>query len=344
MRFVKMLVMVMAGVIAVAVADEVRLNNGSVIVGEVQQVSAGKVTVKTDFAGSLDISMSQVSSIKTSKPMNVKVDGKNATAKFDGDTFTVDGQAHPIGTQLLQVSWPADQPDPTLPKGRQWKYEAYASVTGKDGNVRKFDGEAGLIARMKGPEDALKLYAIGRYAKDNGKESEKRYILGADYAHRIAKSSVEWYSRAEGEYDRYNDKDPQITVAAGIGKYWIDRPGCMVRTRLGIAGVYHKYISEDKNETTTAALDANYHHEIKLDRVWLIGSMGTLITDVTFLPQFNRIDEYRVIHESSLSMPLSDSKNLNLRLGVLNDYYSKVAEEKKHMDTTYFAKIVYEWE
>ena len=344
MKSVKWMLMLMAGVIAVAVADEVRLNNGSVIVGEVQKVAGGKVTVKTDFAGTLDLSMGQVSSIKTDKPMSVKVDGKNATAQFNGATFSYDGHEHPIASNMLQVSWPADQPDPTLPKGRHWKYEASAAVTGKDGNVRKFDGEAAFKATLTGPVDVFKLYAIAKYAKDAGKETDKHYIFGLDYARRIAHSSIEWYARAETEYDRYNDKELFVTVATGLGKYWIDRPGFMLRTRLGAAGVYHKYISEEKDELTTVALDANYHHEIKLDRVWLIGSLGLFITDITFMPQFNRLDEYRIIHESSLSMPLSDNKNLNLRLGVHNDYYSKVAEEKKHMDTTYFAKIVYEWE
>ncbi len=69
------------------------------------------------------------------------------------------------------------------------------------------------------------------------------------------------------------------------------------------------------------------------------------ITDISYLPLFDdMMDNYHIKHESSIEFPINTMKSLTLRLGVSNDYYSKVAPEKERLDTTYFAKLVLTWE
>ena len=53
----------------------------------------------------------------------------------------------------------------------------------------------------------------------------------------------------------------------------------------------------------------------------------------------------RVITSTMLSMyNKTNIKNLSFKIGVSNEYNSKVAVGRKHMDTTYFGKLVYTWE
>ena len=348
MRRIKLFALLMAGICAFAFADEVKLNDGSILIGEVQGILDGKVTIKTAFAGDLAIAMANVTSIKAEKAMNVKIEGKgNATATFNGDNFSADGETYPLTTAQLTATWPENQPDPTLPpppQGRKWKFYASAAVTGKDGNVRKCASDFEFIATLTGRYDLLKLYAKWSESKEATGGTEKHGIAGADYSHRIMESSVEWYARAEAEYNNFGDMDPKITLAAGIGKYWIDTDDIKVRTRLGLTAIHHEYISHDRDDIDTMGLEANYHHDIKIHDILFVKNLGDFITDVTYSPQFNDIHYYRIYHESSLTMPLSGSKNLNLKLGVSNDYYGRVARGREHLDTIYFAKIVIEWE
>ena len=123
----------------------------------------------------------------------------------------------------------------------------------------------------------------------------------------------------------------------------MDKDDVKIRLRAGITHLYKDYVS-DRDSDSKVGLDANYHHEIKIDKFLLCEKLGSLVTDVTYTPTFEDMKDYRILHESSLSMPLGGSKFWVLKLGVTNDYYNIVARGKEHMDTTYFLKLVLTWE
>ena len=334
----------------VATADEIKLVDGSLINGTVQQVFEGKVKVKTSFAGELVIDQKNVTYIKTDANVNVATADGKTSGKLGEEGLQ--GQAAPVALASITAIWPEGADDPTLPKppeGRKWKYEATVDITGKKGNTDKYDLGAGFKATMTGPDDKLVLYINGKRSREKNMATkkktttEKEVVGGADFERRIAESRHSWYARAEYEYDAINDLDPMLTGAAGYGLYAIDKEDFKVRLRVGISYVYKDYIS-DKHSEDNVGLDANYHHELKLRKLLGFENIGDLITDITYTPAFKEWDDYRLLHETSLSMPLGGSKIWALRLGVSNDYYSKVGVGKKHCDTTYFAKLVLTWD
>ncbi len=326
----------------VAVADEIKLVDGSLINGTVQQVFEGKVKIKTSFAGELVIDQKNVASIKTDADVNIATAEGKKTGKLGDD----------VALASVTAVWPEGAADPTLPKppeGRKWKYEATVDITGKKGNTDKYDMGAGFKATMEGPDDKLVLYINGKRAREKNMNTgkytttEKQVVGGADFERRIAESRHSWYARAEYKYDPINDLDPSLTGAAGYGLYAVDKEDFKVRLRVGVSYVYRDYVS-DKPCDDNVGLDASYHHELKLKKLLGLENIGDLITDVTYTPAFKDWDDYRLLHETSLSMPLGGSKVWALRLGVSNDYYSRVGAGKKHCDTTYFAKLVLTWD
>ena len=344
MRLGKVLASMAAIGICAVYADEIKLADGSVINGTVQQVFDGKVKIKTAFAGDLEIDQKNVSYIKTDAPVNVATANGKVTGKLGEDGLQ--GQDAPVALGSITAVWPEGAADPTLPKppeGRKWKYEATVDIAGKTGNTEKSSFGAGFKATLEGPEDKLLLYINGKHARESHVTTEKEVVGGADFERRIAESRHSWYVRGEYEYDRINDLDPSITAAAGYGLYAVDKEDVKIRLRAGISYVYKDYYSDRKSEDSFGA-DLSYHHELKLKKFLKLENIGDLITDITYTPSFEDGDDYRIYHETSLSMPLGGSKIWALRLGVSNDYYSKVAPGRKHLDTTYFAKLVLTWD
>ena len=350
MRLGRILASMAAIGVCVVTADEIKLTDGSVIIGSVQQVFEGKVKVKTSFAGDLEIDQKNVTYIKTDANVNVATaDGKMSGKLAENG---LQGQAAPVALGSITAVWPEGADDPTLPKppeGRKWKYEATIDITGKKGNTDKYSLGGGFKATMEGPDDKLVLYINGKRAREKNmatKKSattEKEVIGGADFERRIVESRHSWYARAEYKYDAISGIDPSLTAAAGYGLYAVDKEDLKIRLRAGISYVYKDY-NDNRPSDDSVGLDASYHHELKLKKLLGLENIGDLITDITYTPAFEDFDDYRLYHETSLSMPLGGSKIWALRLGVSNDYYSRVGKDKKHCDTTYFAKLVLTWD
>ena len=178
MRFGRLAAVLMAcGLGFTATADQIKLTNGSTIIGSVEQVFEGKVKIKTDFAGDLTIDQVKIESIKTDADVNLATATGKSQAKLS--------EATPVAG--ISALWPMGAADPTLPKppeGRKWKYEASIDITGKTGNTEKASQGAGFKATMTGPEDRLLLYVNGVHSRENHATTEKEFIFGADYEHR----------------------------------------------------------------------------------------------------------------------------------------------------------------
>ncbi|MBR0458010.1 MAG: DUF481 domain-containing protein [Victivallales bacterium] len=345
----KWMAVALAAGMGVVSADQVKLTDGTTIVGNIKEIFGGKIKVATGFAGDIAIDADKVQSISTDGKVSLYTAG--ATTSLTGvlsDNSLKIGDVNPTVTSIdlgsVTALWPEGGKDPTVKDTtRKWGYEAAFDFAGKTGNTEKNNLGASFQATLKGPEDKLLLYAKTFYGKENGVENERKTILGADFERHIADTKNTWYVRTEWKYDKYADLDPDWTSAAGYGFYLIDTDDVKVRGRLGLAYVYRDYIS-DREHDSSFGLDANYHHEIKIKELGPIKNLGTFVTDITYTPQFDDFGVYHIFHESSLAIPLGGSKFWTLRLGVSNDYYSEVAKDKDRLSTTYFARLVLSWE
>ena len=330
-----------ASLIAVAAlslaADQLKLNDSSVIFGKIKNVSGGKVTINNSLAGDITVDISAVADISTDEEVNVATASGKASGKIQNGAIADAKFADVVAL------WRPGEEDPTQPKGRKWSYEAFASIDGKTGNTEKCTVAGGIKATLAGPDDKLLLYLNGKHARDSHVTTEKEVIGGVDFERQIAGTNNNFYVRSEYEYDKINDLDPSITSAIGYGYYLVKKEDIQLRLRAGITHVYRDYVSDRKSESEMG-LELNYHHEIKLKELKFT-PLATFITDISYLPTFDdMMDNYHIKHESSIAFPINTMKSLSLRLGVSNDYYSEVAEDKERLDTTYFAKLVLTWE
>lgn len=328
-------------------ADQLNLVDGSIVKGKITEVFNGKVKITTDFAGDLVVDKAKVVQMTTDGPVMVAL----TTEKTQGQITAKDGKMavanKPIEASAIQAVWKLDAMDPTLPKppeGRKWAYEASFDITGKTGNTEKTNIGGGLKATLKGPEDKLLLYLRGKYGRENHVKNEEEIIAGADFERMFGSTNSSWYARMEVEHDEINNYDMYYTGAAGYGYYFIKNDDAQIRLRAGLNYTRKEY-ANDMETDDGIGVDFNYHHEFKIKKFLGIKDFGKLVSDVTYTPTFEEwSDDYRIYHESSIDIPLGGSKHWLIRLGVSNEYNNKVAKGDRRVDTTYFGRLVLNWD
>ena len=227
--------------------------------------------------------------------------------------------------------------DPTVVvvPGREWSGEIYADLSGKTGNTEKFNGGVGTSATLAGPQDKLRLYIGGKYERENGNTSTEEYLGGVDYESTIAGTNNSWYARYEIEKEETSGVKLRHELGLGYGYYFIKDDITQLRGRVGFTGKTKEYTTGDHDDSV--GVEFALHFERKIEE-W-----GKLVSDLTYQPAFDNINDYRIVHESALDIPMLIKVPLNLRIGIQNEYNSQVADGTERLETSYFAKIVYKW-
>ncbi len=334
-----LLAVICAAFAAVAAADVVETKNGTRLVGKVVTIEGGTVAIATDFAGTVSIKQSEVSSIVTDAPLSVRlasgtrVDGKvaagsNGTLQIAG----TDGSGT-ITTNVGNIasSWAAGGSDPLA---RSWAYEAAADITGKSGNRDQLGTSASIRATLRTALDTLQFYTAYDRQETDGLKSADQFRAGVDYQNNF-KGRTSWYVRDEGGFDRVKDVELYNIAAAGFGYDVIKEPNQILTTRAGLSFRYEGYKNPLTKDVKSAGLDFGLAHELTL-------SNSKIVNRLSIVPSFDDFANYRLTHESFFEMPLAVPA-WKLRAGVSNDYNSEPGVGVEKMDTTYFTRLVLSW-
>ncbi|MBQ4479843.1 MAG: DUF481 domain-containing protein [Victivallales bacterium] len=319
-------------------ADRITLTDGSVVNGTLKSLTDGKAVIATDFAGDITVAMDKIAALNTAAPVQVATEDGT---KYSGAIETPEGGAPQVSAIALPLTnikylWTDGMEDPTLPPKRKWDAEIYVDIAGKTGgSTEKFNGTLGVTANLVGPDDHLKLYASTSYERQDSVTSSKKSIAGADFERKIAGTENTWYARAEFEHHTTNGLKLREEVAIGYGYYILDWEHTKLRARVGAVGRSRKFI--DDSHRDEIAIEAGLHFEQDIQE-W-----GKWVTDLTYQPSTKRLDDYRILHESSLDIPILFGRPLSLRVGISNEYNSKVNVGFEGLETNYFAKLVYKF-
>ncbi len=328
-------------------ADRIVLNDGSVLNGTLKSITDGTLLFATDYAGELKISAQRVVKLDTVGAVEIAtLDGQRIQGRLNTQEQAAPAQeetpvegipAVPAALTLGNVKylWTAGMEDPTLPPARKWDGEFSLDVSGKTGNSEKFNGGAGAIATLAGPVDKLMLHANASYGREDHNTNTKKYLAGVDYEHKLLDSPTTWYVNGELEQQTTSGLRLRQEVGAGLGYYLFQGKDSSLRLRAGFSAKARKYTDGSHNDTMGSQVGLHYERNIQ--------EWGKLVTDLTFQPSLENFHDYRALHESSLDIPLVFQYPLSLRLGISNEYNSRVAKGSDRLETNYFAKMVFKW-
>lgn len=329
-----------------ASADRIELTDGSLVNGRIISGEGGKLKVETTFAGTIEISQASVKHFTTDEPVNVSLaSGSTAlgkvTAADAGIKVAAPAGELTAGPADVAALWRegAESPAARLARqaaekaARKWAFEASLAITGRTGASEKFNSALGFKATLASARDRLILSVAAEQAEDRGVQTSDRQFGGIDYSSFYSPDNG-WYVRTSLERDKIKDIDLRSLTSLGYSRKLIRKGPQDLEVRFGGSYLYEAY--PDETDFDSPGLDLTVMHTYKF-------SFARLSTTVTYTPTFEDFANYRMLHESSLEVPLTAAR-WKLKLGLKNDYQSKPPGVVEKFDTTYFTSLILNWD
>jgi len=243
-RTAVMIVVSVAALSAVpAAADEVVLKNGDRITGKLVELAGGKLSIKTEYAGTVKIDWNLVDTFSTDAPVYVTIgDNKVRATVFPGDSGTATLSSEdwldtdPI--ELSRLSEMTYEPKPAVKvSGR---INLGASSSSGNTNAENLHASAEVVARSV----QNRFTAGGRVnnAKTDGTQTESNWLAYLKYDHFISKK---WYASAnmDAENDKFKDINLRTTIGLGSGYQFFDTDETRLSVELGVNYVNTDFIT-----------------------------------------------------------------------------------------------------
>jgi hypothetical protein len=332
-------------------AATLSLTDGSKIEGELKKVHNGVYFFKTGFAGTLEIKQDLVAGLNSDESVALRTEGgevfQGAVSTDASGNVNVTSSSGTVQTGLATVvsAWQPGAKDPIVAakeaelaeQMRKWAYTASIDISGSDGNAENFGSMIQFQAKLEGPKDRLLMYTSYKYKETSGIRSEDEQIGGMKYTNFFS-GKTGWYVREELERDSFEGIDFRSTSAGGITYRFVDEERLKVEGNAGLSYRYESYSNGSLTDDGFMGLDFG------LDIGWQFADWGELATHLNYVPSADDFGDYILDHESGINIPLGTSDAWVLRFGLSNKYNSSPSGGREELDTTYFTRLILNWE
>ncbi len=323
-------------------ADVVEMSDGSRLIGKITKIDLGTVYFKTTYAGDLKIDQKLVTVITTDAPISVRL--KSGTA-MEGKVVAANGEVSVVGEEAtittaipkIAAVWPAGAIDPDiLAKQHHWSFEAGLDIEGKTGNSDQLGTAGSFRAKLTGPEDVLQFYTAYNRQVTDGAKSADQFKAGIDYSDNFS-DKTSWYARDEAGFDRVMGIDFYNISAAGLGYDFIKLKAETLTARAGLSYRYDEYAAYSDTPALSSA-----GGDFELDNTTLF-KFSKMVNTLSYVPAFSDFNNYVVQQDSYYEIPMADPK-WKLRMGISNNYESKPVPGTRRLDTTYYTRLILDWQ
>ncbi|MBX3329083.1 MAG: DUF481 domain-containing protein [Nitrospira sp.] len=207
------------------VLDVVTLKDGSVIYGEVIEMSGGLLQIKNAMASDLiKVKWAEVSKLAVSHPIPFHL--KEGTVLIgtaeEGDPGTIKLKAGPTGSEMMVPMNAVTQVNPIIQRPVIYIGSLNAGYSQATGNsqLRNISIVGDLVARS----EQLRLTLLGRYVYgDNAGSLITRNARGTIKLDFFLTKRFFWFASAYFENDRLQNLKLRTAISSGAGYQWIER-------------------------------------------------------------------------------------------------------------------------
>lgn len=345
----KRLAVLCVGVSSLLCADEVQIQDGTVLKGTIRSISAEVIEVETSFAGTVKVDRAQVSTFSTQQPVFVRLASGavmpgtvSSAAEGSVEIAGVDGTLKAPLTAVRQ-GWIDAHQDPEIlamekaaaELKRKWKYQVAAKISGKSGNTDEGTMGAEFSAVLASKEDELKFYGMYDRKDSDGEKTTDERKIGMRYTSYF-RDPWGWYVRQEFENDEFENIQLRSVTAGGLSYRFFKEDHKSLSGNAGLS--YRSETYEDGADSTeNIGLDLGLQHYYRLDDHFEIHN------ELTYVPSIEDFADYLLVQKSYVDFPLGGSKLWKIRLSLQNDYNSLPKGDREKIDTTYSSSLVAEW-
>jgi hypothetical protein len=346
----KQLLICFAGLVSTLFGDEIRLQDGGMFNGTILSISETHIEVNTAFAGVLKVDRTRISGFLVDKPVFVRLqDGKvysGTISNPESGELEIAESETTVHTPLASVrqGWLTPENDPERVEdstveeeaGRDWKYRTVANFSGKSGNSDEKRVGVGVVARLVGEKDELRLDGSYDTRESNGTKSSDRRKLGSRYTSYF-NDPWGWYVRQEFEDDKFKNLQLRSISAVGFSYRQKEKKKEKLALNLGVSYRHETYV-DNTLASSNFGLDLGLNHFFGIERRF------ELHNKLTMVPSAEDVTNYLISQESYLDMPINSSRNWKLRFGLENDYNSQPTGRRVALDSRYYSSFVAEWD
>jgi hypothetical protein len=317
--------------------DRIVLKNGSVILGTISDARDGKLELKTDFAGTLEVDQNQVAEISSEQSLKLQLDDGTVVAsqplRVEGERLLVEaagqGERSYALSQLLRIN-----PEPwELGQGYKWEGRSGAGFTARRGNTETNELTYDTETRWIGSEDRFTLRLQGQVSEANGRRNAENTTFSGKYDRFLEN---DWYYGANAQLlqDRFAD----IRLRSYLGPYvgrGFDAPfSTRFEAEVGVSYVDEDFFDAPDRSYPGATwnLDARSDYlgddivlYLRQDGIWDLQRTEDMIVNTTFGVTF------------PLLADIEGSSEVLLR------YNSGAVAGVNELDQTYRFRIGYRW-
>ena len=313
-----------------AFADRVILENGDTLTGTVEKVMDGKLTLKTDYAGPIEIQVSKVKKIYTDNPAEVHLSsgeilkGKIQT-KDDGQVIVEKSVERETTSIELPKIASVNPPPP-----KQWSGSLNLGGYILTGNTDKKGASVAAQLMRRTDIDRFTLRYLFNYGEEDGKMNTRNHYGEVSYNYFFTKKFYA-YGAVELLNDKFKDYQLRTIVGPGAGYQIWDDPVKFLLFEAGLSYANVNHYEGKDDSYVTARLAGEFHYKI-LDFV-------TFSDRLLFYPSLERSKDYLLRNEAALTAPVGS--RWALRLANIIDYDNNPPETVKKTDVQWILSLQY---
>jgi putative salt-induced outer membrane protein YdiY len=321
-----------------ALADQIKLNNGDVITGEILNKGASTVQVKTSYAGSISIAWKDIASVNADKPLNIMLEDDSI---INATIAPAEAGKGKLKTADLETSSDIDlakikfiNPTPIQSGvGIVWTGNVNLSGSMTKGNADNGAIRLAAEAVARSKTNRFTVGAVANQAESNKQDIEKNMRGYMQYDHFLTEK---WYAYVNGsaEYDRFRDIQLRSRVGIGAGYNVYNTDVMTLDVEAGISYVNTDYFVGEDTNAPAARWALRYNHK-------LFGGNVVAFHNHEILFGLEDLNDSLIFTQTGLRFPISPSISATTQLNV--DYAKTPAPGRKSTDTTFLFGVGYGW-
>jgi putative salt-induced outer membrane protein YdiY len=310
-------------------ADQVVLINGDSLSGTIEKVTGGKLTLKTDYSGPIEIDVSKIKEITTSAPVEVHLKngeilkGRLNTGEHGHVSVEKSGER-----ETTFFDW--EKLASINPPPANWAGSITIGANSQTGNTHTNGASVAFRASRKTDKERFSLGYQFNYAHENNAVTVRNHYGFLKYDYFFTKRFY-GYLGTEFLSDTFRDLKLRIAVGPGVGyQIWDDEiKSFSVEGGLSYVNEIHKEGKDD--DFLTVRLGSDFRYKIA---AFLIFS-----DELILYPRLDYIGRYLLHNEARLAAPVGSG--WALRLANILDRDSNPPPETKKNDIQWILGLQY---
>ncbi len=317
--------------------DEILLKNGSRILGKVTGAREGTVSIDTDFAGTLSVSVDQIAALNTSEPAVMLLADKSVvesgSIRVGEEKLVVDAGEPGAKTYAIDDLLILNPEPWEMGQGYRWTGLVSFAWSKQRGNTDTDELDYRLESIWRSDVDRYTLRFSGEIDEANGVKNADNWLAVGKYDYFITDLTY-WGVNVSAESDKFKDLDLRYLVGPYIGHDFFTDPVFTLAAELGTSYVNEDFITSDDRDYVAAnwylRMTSNY-----------LGGDSQLYFDQRGIWNLNHTSDIVIDTGVGLSFPLL--WGLEAAAEVLWEYDSGAVADVDDLDETYRVRIGYRW-